>query len=389
MMTWFEICFWLCALGVAYVYIGYPLLVAVAARVFGCHLQRLGPMPHSLSVIVAVRDEEETIVSRLRELKDQIALSGLHWEIIVVSDGSADRTAALARAEVNAEVRVVELGQRVGKAAAMSMGCAEANGEVLVFADARQTWASDALCKLLENFCDPTVGAVSGNLVLESAPGALAGVSLYWRYEKWLRAQESRLYSLTGVTGAISAVRREVFRPIPPGTLLDDVYWPLQVAMQRRRVVFDERAIAYDRLPECPDHEFRRKVRTLCGNLQLLTLCPAALLPWRNPVWLQLISHKLLRLAVPWALLLVLVGSLILPGPVYRIILAGQLTLYILGLLGMQRDGRPRFRLTHAASSFLVLNGAAAWSFGVWIAGRSNQTWRKAAYDPLPAEQTG
>jgi cellulose synthase/poly-beta-1,6-N-acetylglucosamine synthase-like glycosyltransferase len=389
MMTRIEICFWLCVLGVAYVYIGYPLLVAVAARFFGRHLQPVGPMPHSLSVIVAVHDEEEAIVSRLREMKAQIALSGLHGEIIVVSDGSTDRTAILARTEADADARVVELEQRVGKAAALSKGCAEAMGEVLVFADARQTWAPEALCRLMENFRDPAVGAVSGNLVLKSAPGALAGVSLYWRYEKWVRAQESRLHSLTGVTGAISAVRRELFRPIPPGTLLDDVYWPLQVAMQRRRVVYDERAIVYDRLPESPDHEFRRKVRTLCGNLQLLTLCPAALLPWRNPVWLQLISHKFLRLAVPWALLLMLVGSLVLPGPVYRILLAGQLTLYVLGLLGMQRDGRPRFRLTHAASSFLVLNGAALWSFAMWIAGRPNQTWRKAAYDPVPAEQAG
>src|SRR5262249_50679739 len=156
-------------------------------------------------------------------------------------------TAELARSEADADVHVLELDQRVGKAAALTLGCAEASGEVLVFADARQTWASDALCKLIENFRDQNVGAVSGNLLLESAPRELSGVSLYWRLEKWLRAQESRLHSLTGVTGAICAVRREMFRPIPAGTLLDDVYWPLHVVMQGKRVIHDEQAIAHDR----------------------------------------------------------------------------------------------------------------------------------------------
>src|SRR5262249_35525522 len=151
----------------------------------------------------------------------------------------------------------------------------------------------------------------------------------------------------------ISAVRRELFRPIPPGTLLDDVYWPLQVAMQGRRVVHDENAVVLDRLPESAGDEFRRKVRTLCGNFQLVKLCPAALLPWRNPVWLQLVSHKLLRLAVPWTLMLFLAVNFFLPGPFYRIVLATQVALYALGLLGMKRDERPRLAITNAASSFL------------------------------------
>ena len=122
------------------------------------------------------------------------------------------------------------------------------------------------------------------------------------RYERWLRHNEGQIGSVVGVTGAISAVRRELFRPIPHGTILDDVYWPLQVAMIGYRVVRDPRARAYDSLPERAGDEFRRKVRTLAGNLQLLARLPGALLPWRNPIWLQFISHKVLRLLVPWAL---------------------------------------------------------------------------------------
>src|SRR5207248_11746164 len=191
-------------------------------------------------------------------------------------------------------------------------GCAAAAGDVLVFADVRQTWAPDALARLLENFADPSVGAATGNLVIERAPGVLDGVGLYWCFEKWLRERESRFASMVGATGAISALRRELFRPIPGGTVLDDAYWPLQVALQGFRVVLDPRAIAHDRLPERTRDEFRRKVRTLSGNFQLVGRLPAALLPWRNPVWLQLVSHKLLRLLVPWLLVPLLVLSAVL-----------------------------------------------------------------------------
>ena len=176
-------------------------------------------------------------------------------------------------------------------------------------------------------------------------------------------------------------MRRSLFRPIPRGTLLDDVYWPLQVAMQRRRVVHDGSAVAYDRLPECPRDEFRRKVRTLCGNFQLLSLCPAALLPWRNPVWLQLLSHKFLRLLVPWLLVLMLVASAGLPGLLYRIAFWGQMGLYVLGLLGMQKDARRWSTLTYAASSLLVLNSAAWLAFWVWILGRAGGIWTKVTYE--------
>jgi cellulose synthase/poly-beta-1,6-N-acetylglucosamine synthase-like glycosyltransferase len=388
-MPWLEICFWFCALGTAYVFIGYPLLIAVGARLFGRQIRTEGPMPRSLSIVIAAHNEETAIMRRLQELKRQITSSGIAGEIIVVSDGSTDSTAELARAQADADVHVVESEQHLGKAVALTRGCAEATGEILIFADARQTWAPDALISLLRNFRDPTVGAVSGNLMLESSPGVPACIGLYWRYEKWLRVQECRFHSLTGVTGAISAVRHKLFRPIPAGTLLDDVYWPLQVTMQRRRVIFDEQAVAYDRLPERADHEFRRKVRTQCGNLQLLTRCPAAFLPWRNPVWFQLISHKLLRLATPWALLVLLVGGFALPGAVYRACLAVQIAVYLLGLLGMQKDMRHRLAVTRAAGSFLVLNGAALWSFVVWITGRSNRIWLKSNYDPTRTEYAG
>src|SRR5262249_35301653 len=138
-------------------------------------------------------------------------------EVIIVSNGSHDGTAEAARRGADERVKVIEIAENVGKAESLTRGAAAASGEVLVFADARQRWAPDAMPKLLENFADPHVGGVSGNLEIAAAPGTTAGVGLYWRYEKALRRLESRVHSSAGATGAISAVRRSLFRPIPAG----------------------------------------------------------------------------------------------------------------------------------------------------------------------------
>jgi biofilm PGA synthesis N-glycosyltransferase PgaC len=283
---------------------------------------------------------------------------------------------------------VLELPVKSGKATALTAGCEAAVNEVIVFADTRQIWAPDALQLLLENFADPAIGAVGGDLIVETAPGVLGGVGLYWRYEKWLRQLESRVHSTVGVTGAISAVRRELFRGIPHGVILDDVYWPLQVAMQGFRVVHDCRAHAYDRLPDRTRDEFRRKVRTLSGNFQLMSRLPSALLPWRNPVWLQLISHKLLRLAVPWALLAMLFLSAVIPGNVYRLAFWLQVECYVLGFLGTWKDVGGRVRLASAAASFVVLNAAAWLGFWIWLSGKTAKSWRKIAYKHNPRVTT-
>lgn len=376
-----ETLFWLCTAIVLYTYLGYPLLLALLCKLRRVeHLQ--APFRGSVSIVMVAYNEEVNVARRLGELLELLDTTQVDGKVVLVSDGSTDRTVAVARRLAgDPRVRILDLEQNVGKAAALTAGCEIARGEVLVFADARQRWAPDSLSRLLENFADPAVGAVSGNLVLESSLGVMAGVGLYWRYEKWLRKQESELYAQVGVTGAICAVRREHFQPIPAGTLLDDVYWPLQVAMQGKRVVFEDRAVAYDRLPSVPLDEFRRKVRTLAGNFQLLGRFPAALIPWKNPVWFQFVSHKLMRLAVPWALLGMLVASLCqLDSAFFQLALCVQLAAYGLAILGLANATHWRLPLASTAASFLVLNAAAFLGFWVWLTGRAGQSWRKIAY---------
>jgi biofilm PGA synthesis N-glycosyltransferase PgaC len=384
-MDWLEIVFWIAFGVVGYTFAGYPLMLALAMRLWHRPWQA-GPVQASVSIAIAVHNEERTLSRRLEELSALMRATGLPGEIIVVSDGSTDSSVAVAQTFASQGVRVIALAQNMGKAAALSHAIAEARHDIIVFADARQRWADDALVRLLENFADPRVGAVSGDLVLEAAPGVMAGVGLYWRYEKWLRRTESGIASQVGVTGAISAARRALLPPtIPPGTLLDDVYWPLWIAMHGYRVVHDERARAYDRLPDRPRDEFRRKVRTLAGNYQMMMLLPGSLLPWRNPVWPQWVSHKLLRLVVPWALLAMLASSAWLAleaNILYGGAFAAQTLGYGLALLGLT-PAATRVRLLGAGASFLVVNMAAWLAFWVWISGQARQSWRKVDYsDP-------
>ena len=379
-MLLIETCFWLMVACAAYAYVLYPLLLALAVRLRGRPPVRRGSFAGTVSVVIAAHNEAGNIGRRVREFIDIFRETGVRGELVVVSDGSTDGTARAALEAGDESTRVIELAGKSGKAAALTVGCEAAGGEVIAFADARQTWAVDALPLMLQNFADREVGAVSGDLVLDTAPGVMVGVGAYWRFEKWLRRQEGRLHSLPGATGAISAVRRELFRPIPPGTILDDVYWPLQVVMQGYRVIHDERALAFDRLPERARDEFRRKVRTLSGNLQLVARLPSVLLPWRNPIWIQFISHKLLRLLVPWALLGMFVTSAVLaPHPLYTTALAMQTKGYVLALLGLFTS-LSRLSIASAAASFLILNVAAWMAFWVWAFGRTGRSWSKTTY---------
>lgn len=383
-MFWLELAFWLGAFCVFYTYLGYPLVLGLLAR-WGKGTPRRAPFHGSVSIVVAAHNEEAYLGRRLRELLDLLKTEELGGEVIVVSDGSTDRTAEVARSFAGEGVRLIELGENHGKAAALSAGVAAAQHDILVFADARQRWDPRALGYLLENFAEPAVGAVGGELLLESRPGVLAWVGLYWRLEKWLRRQESRLHSTVGVTGAICAVRRELFRSIPDGTLLDDVYWPLQVAMQGYRVVHDERAWAYDRLPVRMRDEFRRKVRTLTGNYQLAARLRGALVPVKNPLWWQYLSHKLARLVVPWVLVGMLIVSAALPGAFYDFGFRLQVAAYGVALLGTIHVVAREFRPAGILGSFLVLNTAAWLAFWVWISGRANRCWRRATYvEPAP-----
>jgi cellulose synthase/poly-beta-1,6-N-acetylglucosamine synthase-like glycosyltransferase len=350
-----EELFWISVVVVAYVYAGYPLLLAAWARLAARVPRRPAGRPEwpSISIVIAARNEGRRLPDRLRNLLT-IAYPGPR-EVIVVSDGSTDDTGQ-AVAAFGSAVRLIELPAG-GKPLALNAGVASARGDIIVFADARQRFSSDALVHLLANFADPAVGAVTGELVLDAELRAADstvgdGVGLYWKYEKWLRRNESLVWSTLGATGAIYAMRRSLWRPLPADTLLDDVLAPMRAVLAGARVVFEERARAYDRASSDAPTESRRKVRTLAGNYQILAQEPRLLIPVVNPVWLQYLSHKIGRLLVPWALAGAFLASaaLMFDGWIYATAFAVQAVFYGLAGYGAWAEQRARRAGTYAAT---------------------------------------
>jgi poly-beta-1,6-N-acetyl-D-glucosamine synthase len=382
-----SVIFWAGTLVVVYTFVIYPFMIALVARFWQRPITGTGPQASGFSMIMSVRNEQPHMERRLRELTGILEASAVPAEILIICDGSTDDTAAIAHSASRANVRIVEWLVNQGKAAALNHAVSLAQHEILILADARQTWAENAAQHLLECFRDWRVGAVSGQLILKTTDGNLAGVGLYWRFEKWLRGKEAEVHSQIGVTGAICAVRRELFRPLPLGIILDDVYWPMQVVMQGRRVVYQPNAIAFDELPARSTDELRRKVRTLVGNFQLLSACPQLLLPWHNPLVWQFVSHKLLRLAAPWALLVTLLSAGLISSGLYRWAFLFLVVNLATGMLGLATPLGRRHRLFSTAGSFLLLQFAAWLAFWYWMFGRSHSVWTATSSQTTTSDQ--
>jgi cellulose synthase/poly-beta-1,6-N-acetylglucosamine synthase-like glycosyltransferase len=228
------------------------------------------------------------------------------------------------------------------------------------------------------NLADETVGVVGGELHLENVESGFAqGVDAYWRYEKLIRLSESRSGSTIGVSGALYAMRRELFEPLPPGTVLDDVLIPMRVAATGRRVVFEPRALAWDKPSQRPAEEQKRKIRTLAGNYQLIQLAPWLLSPWRNPLWFRFVSHKLLRLLAPWLLVLLGLTTAVLATrhPVYSLLLLGLLVGAAMVVTERFRPQAGRWLPIRLAVAFFYLNLFAAQALIAFARNRGLHLW--------------
>jgi poly-beta-1,6-N-acetyl-D-glucosamine synthase len=362
--------FWGSAAIIAYAYVGYAGWLYLRSRWRPREVQR-APYQPSVSIVMVVRNEEEVLEKKLQNLLGLIYPRDC-YEIVVVSDGSQDHTNDILREHASDErVRVVLNPDSRGKASGLNDAIQVARGEIVLFTDARQMIESGAVHLLAENFADASVGCVSGQLMLGdmNSGDSGRGLGLYWTIEKKIRILEAESGSVVGATGALYAVRRENLVSIPAGTILDDVYIPMHVVRQGKRVVFDARAKAWDQPDLGADREFARKVRTLSGNYQLLQLAPW-LLGSSNPIRFEFVSHKIMRLLVPFALMGTLVGSAFLRQSWYGAALLAQLAFYGLSLLSMLHIGGPLTRLTDGAYTFVMLNAAALVAFANFVTGR-------------------
>jgi biofilm PGA synthesis N-glycosyltransferase PgaC len=366
-----KLLFWLCFAVVVYAYFGYGMWLWFYARLRRRPILQRQSTP-AVSILIAAHNEEARLPAKLANLSS-LDYPVQQLQIIIASDGSTDRTAEILRDAPG--VTAVVLEKAKGKAGALNEAVRFATGEILVLLDVRQSIDRNALVELVSCFADPQVGAVSGELLLESASGAASSDALgvYWKIEKAVRKLESASGSVVGVTGAIYAIRRELYVDIPAGTILDDVFVPMNVARMGKRVIFQPSAIARDRIFSEPGKEFSRKVRTLTGNYQLVRLAPWLLSP-ANPLLFRFISHKLLRLVVPLLLLLMLLASAMIEGGFYRTVLILQLLFYIAAVFGLLSPSSKRFKPVAIANTFVMLNVAAALAFCNFVA-RREKVW--------------
>jgi poly-beta-1,6-N-acetyl-D-glucosamine synthase len=382
MVLWLTV-FAVSVLLLVYTFVGYPVAMWIWSRLWPRPTAPLPGWQPKVAMIVVAHNEGRRIVDKLRSCLAQ-DYPQQHLHLVVVSDGSTDDTVQQVMSLDSQRVSLIELAQRGGKAHGLNQAVAHCDEEVLVFTDARQRLNREAVSSLVHALSDPRMAVVSGELMFRAdgrgdmADGGFAhGIDAYWRYEKFIRKAEAAVHSTAGATGALYALRRSVFRPIPTHTILDDVLIPMQACLAGGRVIFESGALAFDTPSQDIAAERRRKVRTLAGNFQLVALMPELLLPWRNPIFVQFVSHKLLRLLAPWAMLAVLVSSAVLAvhAPLFAVFLAVQLLAYGLVLAGSLWPVILRWKLIRLLQAFVALNAFAVLGLLEFFMNRRAHLW--------------
>jgi biofilm PGA synthesis N-glycosyltransferase PgaC len=341
---------------VGYVVVGYPVLLSAMARWFRAPVYSR-PEIKPVSVVIAVRNGAPWI---RRKLESILAADYPQEsvEILVVSDGSDDGTDDIVREFGDRRVCLFRVPQG-GKPAALTAAFPLTRNELLLLTDVRQEIEPESLARLVACFADPKVGVVSGDLSIRGGEtSAESSVSLYWRYETWIRKRLSDVDSMLGATGPFYMIRRDLVIPIPPDTLLDDVYLPLAAFFRGYRLVMEESARAID-YPTTLETEFRRKVRTLAGNYQIMHLYPALFGP-KNRMWFHYMSYKVGRLLLPFGLVAMGISSFWMPSPWWAWAIGSQVAFYLLALADLLvPESSTLKRISSPVRTFVVLMIAA------------------------------
>ena len=363
---------------IGWVYVGYPVVLAVVARVRRRPVAR-APITPDVSLVICAYNEERDI---RRKLEECLATDypAAHLEVIVASDGSTDRTDDIVR-EFAPRVRLLRVEGRGGKTIAQNAAVREARGEILVFSDVTTVYAPTTIREMVANFADPTVGCVGGDLHYEKEPRntSAEGRALFWGYERQLRLWESQIHSIIGVAGCVYAMRRALYVPLDAAAISDFVQ-PGRVTERGFRTVLEPRALAFEPVESRSlGDELHRRARVITRGLRGAFTMPALLNPLRHPWFATLLwSHRVLRWLVPVFLILLLAASVPLAarGPIFQAVLAGQLAVYGSGAVAYALE-RMRVRIPGAFIPlyFCVVNLAPLLALA-WLArGEKKIVW--------------
>lgn len=371
----------LCLLVLFYHFVGYPLLLALLAKVWQRPVAQSTATP-SVSLIIAAYNEGEIIRSKIENSLELDYPPGL-LEIIVISDGSTDETAAVVETFAGQGVKSMHMPARNGKSAAVNRAVAQAQHEIVVVSDANAYYLPDAIRKLVRNFGDPEVGGVSGRKTIRKSGSPISeSEGTYWKYESFIKKQESLLDSTAGVVGEMMAVRRSLFQPIPAAIILDDAYTALNLMRRGYRVIYEPAAVCWETSAASSRDEFIRRRRNSAGRYQFLF--EPAIWPWNKPIALfAYLSHKLLRLVLPIFMIVALglsTVAMLLPQrtPLITVAFVLQLIFYGLAALGLGTEhlGK-RFKL--AAIAYYIASGTFSSLPGLfyYLSGKQTPVWEK------------
>ncbi len=373
--------FWLSIGSIGYTFIGYPVAIWAAGRLSSVLPDSYNSQSHKdpifpdITVVISAHNEAEYINAKIESLRssnypqDKI-------RILFVSDGSLDETNRVLAGY--ADIDVLEYQPRQGKPYALNLAMENVSTPIVIFTDARQPLAIDAITLLVKSLMNPKIGAASGELVhYGSASRSGTHVGLYWLYEKWIRKSESRVHSVAGVTGALYAINTKDYRPISDDTILDDFEIPIQILKKGKRIILVEGAELYDTAQEDTQKEKQRKIRTLSGNYQSFARNHWLFNPRKNPIWIQFISHKVMRLLIPYFMIIAFVTPFFLKGWIYKIILFLQCLFYASALLGKLLPKLRENKLISFCYVFFELNAGSVISLKRYCSNQVEVRWNK------------
>ncbi len=381
--------FWFLSALVVYVYAGYPILLALLARLFPQENSKSDRFSARVSLLISAFNEAQVIGEKV---ENALALDYPHGqlEIIVISDCSDDGTDEIVSGHGSRGVRLLRQLQRLGKTEGLNLAVPQTNGEILIFSDANAIYQYDAVRQLVRHFVDNRVGYVVGSARYRQVDGQVASAEsegLYWKLETWLKQKESEFGSVVGGDGAIYAIRRELFTPLR-STDINDFLNPLQIVARGYRGVYEPGAVCFEEAGESFEKEFLRKVRIIGRSLNAILRAPRVLLPWLQPRhWFALVSHKLLRWFIPLFLIVLLFCNVVLlDSPFFRIALGLQMLFYAFAAIGwlLERRGKS-LKVFYLPYYFVLVNLASLFGIFKLLTGSLSPTWQTIR-QPKPAE---
>lgn len=382
-----KIMFWVMLSVLLYMYIGYPLLLIILSGLLKREKtnqveSRISDNLPIVSLIIAAYNEEEVIEEKV---KNSLALDypSELFEIVIVSDGSDDSTNGIVNrlAERYDLINFLSYPHRQGKAHALNQGVMHSKGDILVFSDANVMYDKKAIKEIISKFFDPPIGGVCGKVLLYSSISQeVQGEGLYMRYERFIHKCESRIKTMIGTDGAMYAIRRELYSPLPSLAIIDDFIIAMRVAGQGYRVIYADNALAYEESASSVENEFKRKVRIFAGGYQATLILRSILNPFKNPfVVFGFFSHKLLRWLSPFFVFGMLLSNLILLNNLFYICtFVFQGFFYGLALFGYLYPKNRTISVVYFPLYFSIINIAALFGFFRFIFGLQRVTWERA-----------